>query len=74
MIETIHLDLSDKEQEQVQKYMDEHFCEEFKNGSGGFGSTSKLQFLVGWTTIGPTLSIVCPYCGYTEDITDIDTW
>jgi hypothetical protein len=62
------------QKDKVDKYIKEHYCEEFKDGAGGFGSTSKLSFIVGSTSIGPTLRIYCPYCHYKEDITDVDTW
>ena len=74
MQDGIHVNFTNKQQKQVKVFRDSHFCEEFKKNSGGFGSTSKLSFIVGSTSIGGTLKILCPYCGHKEDITDIDTW
>lgn len=72
--EITHVELTDKQQAQLKEYLDNHKCEEFLNDAGGFGSTSKLSFVVGRTMIGGTLGIRCPYCEAIEDITDIDTW
>jgi len=66
--------LNDKQKKQYREYLDTHFCEEFKTGAGGFGSTSKVRWLVGSCSIGPTLEIMCPYCKEITDLTDIDTW
>ena len=74
MIDEIHVKLTKKQYDQVQTYLKEHQCKEFKEGAGGFGSTSKLSFIVGSTSIGETLDIFCPYCKEILNITDIDTW
>ena len=70
----IHVPLSELQQKQIKKYLNTHFCEAFQRGDLGFAPTSKLQLIVGWTSIGGTLRIRCPYCNYEEDITDIDMW
>jgi len=74
MTDKIHVELTQMQQDKVNEYRENHVCEEFKKCAGGFGSTSKLSFIVGRCAIGGTLDIYCPYCKYTEDITDIDTW
>ncbi len=72
--ETIHYDLNEEQQLSIKEHLKTHSCHEFKVNSGGFGSTSKIAFIVGSCSIGPTLQIYCPYCKYTKDITDVSNW
>lgn len=74
MADVIHVELTEVQQQAVDKFVKEHFCDEFRKNSGGFGSTSKLVYLVGHTSVGGTLGIKCAYCEFEEDITDINTW
>lgn len=70
----IEQQLTDKQKKPFEEFKAHHKCKEFTTNSGGFGSTSRIAFIVGSCQIGPTLDLYCPYCKYIEDITDTDLW
>lgn len=70
----IHIDFSEKQKQAIQDYIRNHNCIKFISGSGGFGSTSKVGFIIHETMIGYCIYIKCPYCNIEIDITDTDEW
>ena len=52
------------------------FKKEHKNCKETFKNSISLpfQYLLGLTSIGNTIKIICPYCNESKDITDVDCW
>ena len=65
--EPLVLKLTEKQTAMYYKFCDEHSHPDFK-----IGSVKTLKFTS--TGLGWSVSVTCPFCGETQNLTDYETW
>lgn len=66
--------LNDTEKKKADVFIKWHKRCRPKNNNDMFPQYAPFKYIFTPTGIGNAVTIVCPYCGKTRDITDVDCW